>query len=78
MEHVQRLLNVPSKLNDTTSILQALAKLISEKLNPSAVQACLNEQKISKNSNEVIQFNLENVFTEFFILICLLTSPKII
>jgi hypothetical protein len=54
MEKVERLLNVPSKLNDTTSILQALAKLISEKLNPSAVQACLNEQKISKNSSEVI------------------------
>lgn len=56
MEKVQRLLNVPSKLNDATSILQALAKLISEKLNPNAVQTCLNEQRNLKNETEVIHF----------------------
>ncbi len=54
MEKVQRLLNVPSKLNDATSILQALAKLISEKLNSNAVQTCLNEQRNLKNGKEVI------------------------
>ena len=57
MEKVQRLLNVPSKLNDLTSVLQAIAKLISEKLNPTAVQACINE-KISLLDKKEVIFNL--------------------
>ena len=51
---MQLLLNVPSKQNDNLSVLQAISKLISDKLNPSSVQNFLEEQNRNKNVKEVI------------------------
>lgn len=47
---VMRVLNVPARPDDNTSNLQAVAKLISEKLNQTALNAILN----AKPSDNVI------------------------
>ena len=58
MIKLQRLLNVPSKLNDSTSILQAISKLISEKLNQNAIQNVLSAEQ--KKTNDTAVFNFRN------------------
>lgn len=41
---MMRVLNVPAKLDDNTSNLQAVAKLIADKLNMVAVRAAQNSK----------------------------------
>ena len=59
MQKVQALLNVPSKTNDTTCILQALSKLISEKLNMTAVNANLSKSSNTSEKSQELQINVE-------------------
>ena len=54
MIKLQRLLNVPSKLNDITSVLQAISKLISEKLNQNAIQTVLSAEQKKTNDTAVL------------------------
>lgn len=57
--NVMRILNVPAKLDDNTSNLQAVSKLISEKLNPSTIAALQNSNNLD-NPNK-IQLQLETI-----------------
>ena len=52
-----RLLNVPAKLDDNTSNLQAVSKLISEKLNPTNIASL----KKSNNLEYVKSFDYERL-----------------
>lgn len=55
LHRLQRLLNVPSKDDDTTSVLQAISKLVSEKLSANAVKEFTAKQNSSTTSkNDVI------------------------
>lgn len=55
---MQRLLNVPSKPDDNLTVLQAVSKLVSEKLNPKNVQSFLEQYQDSKEVNFYVLFNL--------------------
>lgn len=49
---MQRLLNVPSKPNDVATVLQAISKLIVDKLNPITVQTALDEKNKVNNPKD--------------------------
>ena len=53
LHRMQRLLNIPTKQNDNTSVLQAMSKLVSDKFSPEAMQQALNEAHKPKNEKEV-------------------------
>ncbi|RNA06337.1 hypothetical protein BpHYR1_023269 [Brachionus plicatilis] len=53
LNRMQRLLNVPTKSGDNLTVLQAISKLVSEKLNPKAVQASLEEHKYLKEPTQL-------------------------
>ncbi|CAF0720329.1 unnamed protein product [Brachionus calyciflorus] len=63
LHRMQRLLNVPTRPNDNLTVLQAISKLIADKLNPSSVQMFLDEQKQSKIEKESIQLTLDSIST---------------
>lgn len=48
LNQMQRILNVPTKSDDNLTVLQAVSKLISEKLNPKIVQSFLEQHQSSK------------------------------
>lgn len=50
---MQRLLNVPSKENDVLMVLQAISKLISDKLNPTAIKNALEQRNKPVDPKEV-------------------------
>lgn len=56
LHRMQRLLNIPSKQDDNTSVLQAMSKLIADKLNPDAVKQAIEEAKKPKKEVLVDEF----------------------
>ncbi len=64
-----RLLNVPAKLDDNTSNLQAVSKLISEKLNPSTIAALQNSNNldnVERKSFDYKRFSLNFIRYSFY------------
>ncbi len=53
IERMQRLLNIPSKTDDYTSVFQAISKIISEKLNASVIQDTISKINNSKNKDVI-------------------------
>ncbi len=64
---IQKLLNVPSKPDDTTSVLQAVSKLIADRLSVNAVkqeQAKADKGGAAttpKKETNTVQLNIESV-----------------
>jgi hypothetical protein len=58
---MQRLLNIPSKTDDYTSVLQAISKIISEKLNASVIQEAISKNSTAK-SKDVIFISYDGIF----------------
>lgn len=67
MYKLQRLLNIPSKENDSSTVLQAISKLIHDKLRPEVIQAAVtNNQANGSSSNQAnnssaVQISLDSV-----------------
>jgi hypothetical protein len=61
LHRMQRLLNIPTKENDNTAVLQAISKLIYDKLRPEIIQqqqlgnnnTNLNNEDNNKNSVQI-------------------------
>jgi hypothetical protein len=51
---MQRLLNIPSKTDDYTSVLQAISKLISDKLNAVVIQNAITKNNDAKSKDVFI------------------------
>jgi hypothetical protein len=49
-----RLLNVPAKLDDNTSNLQAVSKLITQKLSQTAIAAAQNSNSSDNVENNIL------------------------
>ena len=62
MNQLRKLLNVPNKIDDYTSVLQAISKIIGEKLSSSAVQSYLLEkQESNKSADQAVQLTLDEI-----------------
>ena len=56
---MQRLLNIPSKQDDTATVLQAISKLVADKFNKNSNQEALED---AKKSNKIKEVHLSKLF----------------
>lgn len=52
LNRIRTLLNIPTKPDDTTAVLQAVSKLICEKLNPNAIKSATQPS----STNDQVRF----------------------